>query len=201
MAFTEGLVIGFAMIAFIGPVFFYLLKTTLQSGYKSGFSVACGIITSDILCVILCLIGFIPFFNNPANKTVITITGGIILLLLGTKYLFKPSISYDSIGTTKTKQIAGYFTKGFLINFVNPFVFLVWIGIIGLGESKFGNTTKLYIFLSGVLAGIFITDSLKVILAQKIKPFINPERLIFIYRIIGVVLIIFGIRVFWLLFI
>ena len=46
MAFLKGYGIGLAMVIFIGPVFFTLLKTTLKYGMTGGMLAAAGIITS-----------------------------------------------------------------------------------------------------------------------------------------------------------
>jgi threonine/homoserine/homoserine lactone efflux protein len=84
-----------------------------------------------------------------------------------------------------------------LVNFVNPFVFLVWISVIGLARGKYGAGQELWIFLGAALLGILTTDTLKVIFADKIKPLIQPKFLLRAYQVIGIVLIGFGIRLVW----
>ena len=197
MAIFEGYGIGLAMVVFIGPVFFTLLKSALQYGFWSGMTVAFGIFVSDIVCVVLCSFGAIPFFKNPENQFWLAIAGSIILIGLGLKYLFKPSHFTGNEIEIQTHHYSALFTKGFMVNFVNPFVFLVWIGVIGYGRSKFGFTTDLAVFLGASLLAILTTDSLKVVFAHRIKTLIHPKFLLKAYKVIGAVLIVFGIRLIW----
>lgn len=197
MAFLKGYGIGLAMVIFIGPVFFTLLKTTLKYGIRGGMLVAAGIIVSDVLCVLLCSFGAIPFFKNPENQLGLAIAGCGVLFGLGLKYLFFPSLNTDSGELPFAARNTTFFAKGFVVNFVNPFVFVVWIGIIGIARTEYGVTLNLLVFLSAILLGIFTTDALKVIFAHRLKNYIRPEFLKNIYRLIGIALIAFGIRMAW----
>lgn len=197
MAFVEGFGIGLGMVIFLGPVFFTLLKTALNQGIAAGMLVATGIIVSDVVCLTLCSFGAIPFFENPQNQYYISLFGASILVILGVKYLFRPTINDRSGEGLNFKHYTTYFTKGFLVNFVNPFVFLVWISLIGFGQSRYGTGINLWIFLSAIMLGIFLTDSLKVLLAHRIKDFLNQKLLLAVHRVIGVVLLVFGVRLLW----
>lgn len=185
------------MIVFVGPVFFSLLKSTLESGTIAGLLVAFGIFISDVVCVALCSLGAIPFFKNSDNQFWIAALGAIILLGMGIKYVIKPSLNTANKISLNTASYLSFFTQGFLVNFVNPFVFLVWIGVIGYGENEYGFSIDLAIFLSAALLGILTTDVSKVFLAQHLKKFIQPKTLKILYRSIGVILIAFGIRMVW----
>lgn len=197
MAFLEGFGVGLAMVVFIGPVFFTLLKSALNYGFWAGMMVALGIFISDVVCVALCSFGAIPFFKNTENQFYLAVGGSIILFGLGLKYLLKPNVNVDEQVKLHAGHYTAYFTKGFLVNFVNPFVFLVWISVIGLGQGKYGAGEDLWIFLGASLLGILTTDSLKVIFADKIKPLIQPKFLLRAYQVIGIVLIGFGVRLVW----
>jgi len=200
MALLHGYLLGLGFVIFLGPVFFYLLKSTLDGGFFSGLSVALGIVFADLVCIIICSLGAIAFFENSKNQFWIGIVGGIILLALGLKFIFKPQINTEAaiekIKISKANYIA-YFTQGFLINFVNPFVFVVWIGVIGVAKAEYGSSTNFLMFLGAALLGIFSTDLLKVLLAHRIKKFLSPSHLIHIYRVFGIILLIFGV---WAIF-
>lgn len=194
MSFLEGFLVGLGMIIFIGPVFFTLLKSALSYGFWAGMMVALGIFISDVVCVALCSFGAIPFFNNPLNQHWLAIGGSIILFGLGLKYLLKPNVNVDTELKLKAGHYTAYFAKGFLVNFVNPFVFLVWISVIGLAQTKYENQQDVWIFLGAALLAILITDSTKVIFADRIKALIQPKFLLRAYQVIGIILIGFGIR-------
>ena len=194
MALLNGFLLGLGFVIFLGPVFFYLLKCTLDSGFWSGLSVALGIVFADFVCITICSLGAIAFFENTKNQFWIGIVGGLILLFLGLKFIFKPKVftqTEEKIKLSKANY-ASYFTQGFLINFVNPFVFVVWISVIGIAKAEYGSSNNFFMFLGAALAGIFTTDLLKVITAHRIKKFLSPAYLITIYKVFGVILLVFG---------
>ena len=201
MAFLEGFGVGLAMVIFIGPVFFTLLKSALNYGFWAGMMVAFGIFISDVVCVALCSFGAIPFFKNAENQFYLAVGGSVILFGLGLKYLLKPNVNVDAELKLHAGHYTAYFTKGFLVNFVNPFVFLVWISVIGLAQGKYGAGQDLWLFLGASLLGILTTDSLKVVFADKIKRLIQPKFLLRAYQVIGVVLLGFGVRLLWFAFV
>lgn len=199
MALFHGYLLGLGFVIFLGPVFFYLLKCTLDAGFWSGLFVALGIVFADFICITICSLGAIAFFENQENQFWIGIVGSLILLFLGLKFIFKPKVlaqTDEKIKLSKANYVS-FFTQGFLINFVNPFVFVVWIVIIGNAKIEYGNSNEFFMFLGAALAGIFSTDLLKVITAHRIKKFLSPAYLITIYKVFGVVLIVFGVWVFY----
>lgn len=197
MAFFEGYLTGLALIIFIGPVFFTLLQSTLEHGLKSGLSVALGIFSSDVLCVLL-LFGFgaSDFFTNPNNELLIGVGGAIILIGLGVSYAVKPVLksTHKKMELKTPPGFMSFFVKGFLINFVNPFVFVVWMGLIAIASKNQPSVSGQGIFLMGTLLGILTSDSIKASLANYIKDLLQPKFLAVAYRVIGVTLIIFGVR-------
>lgn len=192
MALLSGYLVGLAMVVFIGPVFFTLLQTTLREGRLAGWMVALGIFISDIVAVAICLPGA-RFLDDKANEMYISLAGAAILLGFGAMYIIKPNTDTSAVTKSVTGLVAA-FSRGFLVNFVNPFVFGVWLAVIANAGQEFGFGTDLYLFLGASLLGILTTDTLKVLLAHRIKNLIEPKRLKQVYRVIGIVLVGFGIR-------
>ena len=162
-------------------------------------SVAWGIFISDVVCVGLCIFGATKFFENADNQFWLAIGGIAILVGLGLKYIIRPNVDIDNMVKLSAGDYSKHFAKGFLVNFVNPFVFLVWIGVIGLAQAEYGKGEDLYGFLTASLFGILTTDSLKVIFANKVKRLLQPNILIRLYRGIGILLIVFAGRLVWYL--
>lgn len=162
--------------------------------------VAFGIFISDVVCVGLCAFGAIPFFENPLNQHWLAIAGSVILFGIGLKYLIKPNVNTDADLKLKAGQYTAYFAKGFLVNFVNPFVFLVWITAIGAGQERHG-VEGLWVFLGAALIAVLITDTTKVVFAHRIKKLIQPKFLLRAYQVIGVVMVGFGFRLLYFAFV
>ena len=193
MIFLEGYLIGLAMIVFIGPVFFTLLQSALRFGKLSGTMVAFGIIVSDIVCILIYFFGLnsieLPaYFNN-----IVAAIGALVLIALGLKYLLQKPPNSEVVFASKLNLVSS-FTNGFLVNFVNPFVFVVWAGIVLFAKESYSTPTEVQVHLIGVLAGIITTDLLKVLLADKIKPFLKPKILEKTTRFFGIVMIGFAFR-------
>ncbi len=196
MSIIKGFGIGLAMVIFVGPVFFTLLKTSLQYGRLPGVMLALGIVLSDLAVVVLCGLGISALVANPANQIWLSFAGAVILLAIGIRYLLRPTAKMDSekVVYSKAHLYALPFAKGFLVNFVNPFVFGVWIAMLALGVDAYGHSVDLYLFVGAALCAIFLTDVAKVFLADKISHWITATRLQLIYRIAGGVLLVFAVR-------
>ncbi|MGB1204976.1 MAG: LysE family translocator [Chitinophagales bacterium] len=194
MIFLEGYLVGLGLILLIGPVFFTLLQSTLQYDYKSGLAVALGIFVSDVMCVLLCSFGAAPLLEQNHNQLIFSCLGAVILFGFGLKFLLKPSLNFETSLQLKATDYINFFIKGFLVNFVNPFVFIVWIGIIGLASAKYNTNQTLGVYLTGVLLGILTTDTLKALFAHNIKILLQPKYLQILYRIVAICLLGFGFR-------
>ncbi len=192
MAFLEGYLVGLGLVVLIGPVFFTLLSATLQQGQNAGLAVALGIFVSDIICVLLCSFGWSAFFQNTSNQYYIGLVGAALLISFGFGYILRPTPSIEQPYALKASNYASHFTKGFLVNFVNPFVFLVWLSIIGMASGKYGFSRQLAAFLTAALLGILTTDSLKALFANHIKRFLTPKVFRIIHKSIGWILLAFG---------
>mgnify|MGYP003694997399 CR=1 FL=1 len=200
MSVVQGLLFGSAMMFFIGPVFFYLLQTSLEHGTKSGIAAAIGIVMSDAIVIILCYFWASKLFENGTqqNEFWLAVVGGIILVVFGLGYIFKPKLPGATTMTVKKKRdYATFFTKAFLINFVNPFVFMVWIAMIGKAKLSYDTEYEVVMFLCAALLGIITTDTLKVFGSKYLRRVIEPHFLIKLYRAIGILLLAFSARLFY----
>ncbi|MBL4651518.1 MAG: LysE family transporter [Flavobacteriales bacterium] len=168
MIFLNGYLIGLGTIVFIGPVVFTLLQATLEKGVRAGISTALGIIVSDIVAVAICALGAIPFLKDVHNQFWLAIAGGLLLFSMGLKYIISPNVATRTEGTASINKsdYSRFFAKGFLVNFINPAVFLYWIGFLAYAQTEFQNTTNVWLFISAILAGIFTIDIAKTLLQE-----------------------------------
>ena len=200
MAIFEGFLVGLMMVIFIGPVFFTLLQSTFKYGSIAGFAVAFGIFISDVIIVAFCRLGANSLVQNPVYHSWLAILGSLLLFFLGVKYIFKPDISRKSSFEMSKFSVPSYFIKGFVVNFVNPFVFVVWLSTITYAEVKYVVGNDSTYFLIAALFAILFTDSLKVYFAAKLFHFLKPEILKKIQIGIGFLLIGFGCRLLYYFF-
>ncbi len=199
MSFIEGYLIGLATVIFFGPVFFTILNGTLQFGSRAGLIVTAGIITSDIACVSICSLAS-PFVASNTSQLWITIVGCGVLIGMGIKYLIKPIKYTEKPIKLHPKQYAGFFSKGFIVNFTSPFTFAFWLFNATEGVTHYLQTLSFVSFLGAIVLGILTIDILKVYLAGYLKKLLQPKMLRLISTGCGVVLIGFGLYLVWYIY-
>ena len=85
-----------------------------------------------------------------------------------------------------------------MINTLNPFVFFFWLAVIGGVTVNYEDSkTSQMMFFIGTLVTFFSADLLKAFIAVKIKHLMNPHVFLWINRIVGLVMIYFGLRMMW----
>ena len=85
-AFIEGLGFGFVLAIMTGPIFFVLLQTALEEGFRSGMLVVLGIFISDVLFVGALYFGLgtiSTITNAPDFDFYLQMIGGVILVGFG----------------------------------------------------------------------------------------------------------------------
>jgi threonine/homoserine/homoserine lactone efflux protein len=148
-------------------------------------------------------------FNISGNKIYIGFIGGIILIIYGTyMYLKKPDILKRRHPNYKTPAVPSthfkYIVKGFFMNIFNPFILLFWLTAVG-SVTAMAEEGKLYeyfiVFFGGTLMTLFSSDLAKSFVGYKIKKYLRPRVQLWINRLIGLFLIVFGVvlmvRVIW----
>lgn len=194
MSLFQGFLVGLATVIFIGPVFFYLLSASIEFGLGGGIIVALGIIVSDLAVLLICYQGLAKLLTQEISQIWLSFIGAIILMVMGIWNIFFKKIKPATGQKATSKRRTILFTKGFLINFVNPFVFAVWIGLLSYAQSNWLDAVEGKIYISGVLIGIFSTDVTKVVLSKYLQNWLNPKRLTLLYRGIGLLMMAFGFR-------
>jgi threonine/homoserine/homoserine lactone efflux protein len=194
--FLSGILVGLTFAVLLGPAFFALIQTSIQRGFRSGFFLALGIFTSDLIALSLAYFGATQFLgSDPRDNLVFSIVGGIILIIFGTYTFTRKGVKHDEVqengGKNNIKKPYLYFIKGFVLNGANPGMWFLWITIVVSISAKYGVEHKVQIleFLAGILLTIFSTDILKCFISHRIKHHINANVLTWMNRLVGVILI------------
>lgn len=193
-----GIVLSFAT----GPVFFALIKTSIEKGFWAGASLAGGVLLSDIIYVAISIYGSSYINMESKYRVPIGILGSVILFSIGIYYLLKKiKINYDK--TPTTRHYTGFFFKGFLMCIFNPGLLLYWVsvtsGIISV-KGKLDAQETLPFFAS-ILVTQFSMDLIKAYLSNKLRYMINQKTLHRLNLVAGGLMIIFALRlVYGLLF-
>lgn len=183
-----------------GPAFFTILQTSLEKGFKSAFWIANGIFLSDSLLVLVSFLGASRLFTDPSTGKVIGIVGGIILVLMGV-YTYRKKVVIKTSNESERLQPSSpgmYFLKGFLMNLANPGTWIFWFVTVGAITAQYTTDSgevvgfRVFIFFLITLCTIFSMDVLKSFIANKIKKIVNERTIKVVNKVVGVVLVLFG---------
>ncbi len=195
----KGLLFGVILSFMVGPVFFALIQTSIEYGFKAGFFMALGVSISDSLYILISYSGLSQITENIQFKFYLGLLGALIMIGFGISYIFRPVPRkglkrYDIDSNSYLRKIL----KGFMLNSLNPFILLFWLGVAGLVtvEMHF-NFDQASLFYAGVIIMVLSMDITKSFLANKLRMFVTPHFMKIMNRSVGIILILFGIRLFY----
>lgn len=196
-AIILGIGVGLISSFVTGPVFFAMIKTSIEKGFRAGFSLALGVIISDIILIGLVLFSS-QFFNYKEEfDKYIGVIGGTFILGIGLYYLLaNAKINYSESETMNVSR-RGYVLKGFLMCLLTPSTLMFWVIVSGIISVKLNNMfyEKLFCFIIGIATQISI-DGLKTYYASKLRYRIKESSLKKLNKIAGLIIIGFAL---WLI--
>jgi threonine/homoserine/homoserine lactone efflux protein len=195
----EGIFSGLVLAILVGPVFFTLLQTSIERGFKSGVYVAFGIAASDSLYVALSYLGLSSLFNSAEFQVYLSYVGGSIILCFGAYYLFIKSrklTNFNNLEHVEEKSPFRLMAKGFIINGFNPMVLIFWIGTISIATGQLGYTSngKAITFLASIIITVLITDIIKAKLADKLRVLLTSRLIKIMNIVLGLVMFALGLK-------
>ncbi len=190
----QGILTGLILSAYVGATFFTVMETSLRRGPLAAMLLNIGVWVSDMGCILLAYYGATELMQPLSNNLIIRAVAGVAFLIFGLGYfLRKPS---ETVKPLAGKGVLILLGKGFAINTLNPSVLLFWFGamVVAVSNFKFSGLQITYYFSSTLLT-VIVIDMLKILFSFKIRRFINDKRMTILFRVTGVILIIFGLFV------
>ena len=202
-AILFGLFLG--LIINMGPAFITLVQTSLDRGFRQAVWFAFGVILNDAMVIALCILTSFEVTLKSENQIYLfSIGAGIILLLFGIYTFGRKVKEKEAYLDKKSNQIVNkniekkpawfiYFGKGFVLNILNPFVWIFWFSSVALIAGNMGGKKiNTIVFFTLVLGVSFTLDILKSWCAAKLQQFFNAERTTIMNKCAGVFLMCFG---------
>lgn len=194
---VNGVISGIVLAFLIGPVFFTIIQTSIEKGFKSGVFVAIGISFSDSLYILVSYLGLVQFMEQETFRHYMAYSGGLILLGFGIYYLLVKRRRLAQF-EFHTKIEGGPWLKlvgkGFLINALSPMVLFFWIATVSVATTRLGyaHPGKATLFFASIVATVFSTDIIKAKLADKLRTLITPRFIRIMNIVLGIVMIVFA---------
>lgn len=195
----KGFTFGLLLSISVGPVLFSILKQSLNNGHRGGLIFIFGVSASDISLVLVSNV-FTELFNSlKVYKTEVGVAGCIFLVSMGVYFLFFKKVKVNDAGKQvfkfRKRDYAKIFFSGYLMNTLNPAVFIFWI-TTSTAVITHTAQQRVIIFVT-CLSWMLGSDVLKVMLAGKIRNRLTPHNIHILNRINGLILIVFGFALIW----
>jgi threonine/homoserine/homoserine lactone efflux protein len=196
-AILQGIGAGILFSFLTGPVFFSMIKTSIETGFKAGFSLAVGVVLSDIIFISATIFSSQFVDYNSKYNQYIGIIGGTFLLGVGCYYLIKKvQVNYEISEAIRIRK-RGYVIKGFLMCLLSPTTLMFWIMVGGVVSVQlhYAMAEKVVFFVVAMATQLSV-DSVKTYYAAKLREKIKERTIQNLNRIAGGVIVIFALRLF-----
>lgn len=202
MEFVVGIICGVLLSLFfsLGPAFFSLIQNSIHHGFRKAISFAAGVSLSDVIIVLMMLTVLSNVdLNALLHNVYVSIIGGAATCIFGVlTYRSKVKsagsgegrLKFSSIEVTHRWQLM---LKGFLLNILNPLIWLYWVSIITFLSAEMDLSVRdRYFFFIGMLLAVFGTDVLKCRLAAMLQHWFTARIMNIFNKITGIILIAFS---------
>lgn len=191
---TTGTILGLSAGITPGPILALVISETLNHDIWAGIKVALAPIITDLPIIILTLFILSKLSGFNTILGIISLLGGCFILYLGFESMGTKGMSIQ-LGNSKPRSLQ----KGIVVNLLSPHPYLFWI-------SVGGPLTVKALQQSIVSAAAFIISFYVLLVGSKIvlaitvgksKSFLTEKSYIYTMRLLGVVLFILAIFLFW----
>ncbi len=185
--FIIGAILGLSAGFAPGPLLALVVSETLQHNIRAGIKVALAPIVTDLPIVVVSLLILAKLSNFHAALGVISLGGGLFLLLLGYQSLKVQGVALN-VQEVSPKSLR----KGILTNFLSPHPYLFWLAV---GAPTMTNAMNSHPFAGVAFIGSFyfclVGSKIGLaVLVGKAKSFLNGSTYLAIIRCLGVLLVV-----------
>lgn len=207
MELLFGIICGalMSLIFSVGPAFFSLIQHSINHGFKKAISFALGVSLSDILIVLLMLTVLSNYnldelFSDDCVRIPVLLVGSVttaIFAVLTYRSRVKSNASDDGRLKFITEHVASRWKltlSGFLLNILNPLIWLYWITLVTFFSARFElSVSDRYLFFSGLMLAVFGTDVLKCRLAAMLQHWFTARIMNIFNKVTGCILVAFSV--------
>lgn len=196
LAYLLGLSAGIVPALSTGPVFLTLVQHAMDHGFRKAIYFIVGVAMTDASIVLITWMGWSQVSGAANSPAWLSVVGGVFLLVFGVVFICRKAPETQEKAPTKTHRMHALvlFAQAVTLSGINPVVWAFWATLSSYAIKTLGNTTEVWLFFAGVLNMIWVTDMLKAYYAQKLKKYLTERVKRYIKGSIGVVLIVFGLR-------
>ena len=189
----QGLIIGFAIAAPVGPIGVLCIQRSLNRGLLYGFVSGLGAASADTVYGLIAAFGLTlvsDFFV--AQQTGLRLIGGLFLLYLGAKLFFKTGDDFTV--SSALESLSGAYLSTFFLTLTNPMTILSFTLIfagVGIADTG-GDYRSAGLLVLGVFLGSAAWWLLLSVGSSYFRDRLDARKLRWVNRIAGLVIAGFG---------
>ncbi|MBE9512215.1 MAG: LysE family translocator [Bacteroidetes bacterium] len=192
----KGIIVGLVVSIPLGPMGVLCVQRTLNKGKSSGFSSGLGIATADAIFALIAGLGisFIIHFLSE-QQLIIKIIGGLVIAFIGLKIFIANPVKQLKKHRRAGKNLFEDFISILFMALSNPFTIFLYIAIfagLNLHDASSGYFSALLV-VAGVFMGASFSWFTISTVVNHFRANIRLRRLMWINRIAGITIILFGV--------
>ncbi|HVD97064.1 MAG TPA: LysE family transporter [Cytophagaceae bacterium] len=200
-AISQGIVSGLLISFMFGPVFFGLIHASIHRGFRKALVYASGVASSDSFFILLIYFGVAGFLQDESFRLFMKIVGCGIMITFGIYYIIKKApdtLEVENESERKQKPYHSLWLKGFVLNSINPSVFVICLGMVSYAADNYANDKiSTFAFFIGSVLTVFSFDTIKAYIAHKIKIYFTNRLLNKMNKVLGIVILGAGLILFY----
>ena len=184
-------------IVFIGPIFFLLIETSFSRGPKHAFTLDCGVVLADIICIVA------AYFASGDLVEIIDKHPGFyritaFIVFIYALYMIVSRTKMHLSGEQKiiSQNYFKTFLNGFFFNILNIGVVLFWLVTVISVRNAYPETKDFLLYMGLVVGTYLVIDFFKIYLAKVFRDKLTQKLANQIRKGVGYVLVAFSIFIF-----
>lgn len=194
--FSQGLLIGIALAAPVGPIGVLCIRTTLLKGPLSGFVTGLGAATADAMYGVVAAFGLTMVSNFLIEaQTALSLIGGVFLILLGLRAWRTQTGEIKTLDQAKSLNLMSGYVTTVGLTLANPATIFTFLAIFaGLGMANEGRSqVEASVLVLGVFLGSAIWWLFLAGLTSRLRSRLNQKGMRWINRLSAILLSGFGV--------
>jgi threonine/homoserine/homoserine lactone efflux protein len=191
----RGFLLGFAVAASPGPIFFLCVRRTLTQGRLAGLASGLGVATADGFYAAIATFGVAALTTAfVAGRRPLAVVGGVVLVLLGARILMERRQRMEAAPALTPRSLAWAYASTLGLTITNPATIISFAALaatLGLGTG--GSLLRPALVVLGVLLGSAAWWIILVIGALLLRARMTPAVVGWISTVSGLAIAVLGI--------
>jgi threonine/homoserine/homoserine lactone efflux protein len=191
----RGFVLGFAVAASPGPIFFLCVRRILTQGRMTGLFSGFGVATADAFYAAIATFGIAALTAAfAAGRRPLAVIGGAVLIVLGARILLERRQAPLAAAAPTGRGLAWAYVSTLGLTVSNPATIVSFAALaatLGLGTG--GSLLRLASVVAGVLLGSAAWWCVLVVATSELRARLTPQLVGWLSTVTGVAIAVLGI--------